>query len=175
MFDWYAVKAVPGREARAKRDIEHRMSSLGLTHLLRRVLIPTETIVVEKNGEKKDAERRIMPGYVLVNMRVTDDSWGAIKSTPGVGGFVGGEGKPVPLTREEMAKFLGQSAGGRRDARVEFELGQIITVRQGHALAGFPGVVSEVNVEQRKLKVMIEIFEREVPTEISFDQAERTK
>lgn len=174
MYSWYAVKATPGREARAKRDIEHRMSSLGLTHLLRRIVVPSETVIVERNGQKKEAERRTMPGYVLVNMCVTDDSWAAVKGTPGVGGFVGAEGKPVPLTMVEVERLVGRQANSRKIKHL-FEVDQTVTVRQGHALAGFEGRVAEVNEEQRKLRVMIEIFEREVPTELSFDQVETPK
>jgi transcriptional antiterminator NusG len=171
MYSWYAVKATPGREIRAKRDIEHRLATLGLSDQVRRVVVPSETVIVEKNGQKREAEKRTMPGYVLIHMRVTDDSWGAIKSTPGVGGFVGGEGKPVPLTMEEVERLMGRQATSRVQ-KSRFEVGQMITVRQGHALAGFTGTVSEVNEEQRKLRLMIEIFEREVPTELSFDQVE---
>lgn len=171
MYSWYAVKATPGREARAKRDIEHRMATLGLSHLMRRVVVPSETVIVERNGQKKEAERRTMPGYVLVNMQVTDDSWAAIKGTPGVGGFVGGEGKPVPLSMAEVDRLIGRQTMTRVQKAL-FEIDQIVTVRQGHALAGFEGKVAEVNDEQRKLRVLIEIFEREVPTELSFDQVE---
>lgn len=171
MNSWYAVKTVPGRETRAKRDIEHRFASLGLSNQLRQIAIPSETVIVERNGQKRESEKRTMPGYLLVNMRFNDDSWSAVKTTPGVLGFVGGGGYPVPLSAEEVGRLLGHAT--TRTAKALFALGDIIEIKQGHPLAGMNARVDEVNDEARKLRVAIEIFERETLAELSFDNVAR--
>jgi transcriptional antiterminator NusG len=141
----------------------------------RRVVVPTEQVIETKDGQKVQTEKRVLPGYVLVNMSMSDESWTVVKGTPGVTGFVGAGAKPVPLSQPEVDRILhhGAPTGGQaQKAQVEFSLGESVKVTSG-PLSDFDGEIVDVNPDQQKLKVLVDIFERQVPVELSFDQVKK--
>lgn len=174
MFRWYVINTYSGHENKVKANLEHRIDTLGQRQRFRRVVVPTEQVIETKDGQKVQTEKRILPGYVLVNMELTDESWAVVKNTPGVTGFAGPGGKPVPLTQADVDRLLrtGAAAAERPRAQVEFQLGESVKVTSG-PLSDFDGEIVEVNPEQQKLKVLVDIFERQVPVELSFDQVKK--
>ena len=153
MFRWYVVNTYSGHENKVKANLEHRIESMGQRQRFRRVVVPTEQVIETKDGQKVQTERRILPGYVLVNMDLNDEAWTVVKGTPGVTAFVGA-GAP-------SAK-----------AQVEFSLGESVKVTSG-PLSDFDGEIVDVNADQQKLKVLVDIFERQVPVELGFDQVKK--
>ena len=174
MFKWYVINTYSGHENKVKANLEHRIDSMGQTQASRRVVVPTEQVIETKDGQKVQAEKRILPGYVLVNMDMTDDSWTVVKNTPGVTGFVGAGSKPVPLSQGEVDRILrtGTAVGDRPRAQVEFSLGESVKVTSG-PLSDFDGEIVDVNTDAQKLKVLVDIFERQVPVELGFDQVKK--
>ena len=174
MFQWYVINTYSGHENKVKTNLEHRIISMNQQPRFRRVVVPTETEIVNKDGQKVQQEKRVLPGYVLVNMDMTDDSWTVVKNTPGVTGFVGAGAKPLPLSQPEVDRILrsGQAAGAPARAQVEFSLGESVKVTSG-PLADFDGEIVDVNPDQQKLKVLVDIFERQVPVELAFDQVKK--
>ena len=176
MFRWYVINTYSGHENKVKANLEHRIDSMGQRERFRRVVVPTETEIVNKDGQKVQQEKRVLPGYVLVNMDLTDDSWTVVKNTPGVTGFVGAGNKPLPLSQPEVDRILhhGAPAGPGQVAKsqVEFSLGESVKVTSG-PLSDFDGEIVDVNPDQQKLKVLVDIFERQVPVELSFDQVKK--
>src|ERR687883_490316 len=136
----------------------------------RRVVVPTEQVIETKDGQKVQTEKRTLPGYVLVNMDLDDDAWGVVKNTPGVTGFVGAAGKPIPLSQPEVDRILrtGAQTGERPRAQVEFSLGESVKVTSG-PLSDFDGEIVDVNPDQQKLTVLVDIFERQTPVEVGFE------
>jgi transcriptional antiterminator NusG len=173
MLNWYAISTLSGQEKRAKRDLEFRFHSLGLDGQLKRVVIPSETVVIESKGKKRECERRVMPGYLLVNMHLTEESLYAVNTTPGLGGFVGSDNsRPVPLSREEVARFLRTEEAPIKKKELTFRVGEEVRIVSG-PLTDFEGFVEEVNEDRRKLRVVTRIFERDTPVEVGYDQVER--
>ena len=174
MFRWYAVNTYSGHENKVKHNLEHRVESLGQQRRVRQIVIPTEQVAEVKDGQKVQTERRTMPGYVLVNMDLNDDSWGLVKGTPGVTGFVGPQNKPVPLSQVEVDRMLHRDAepGARPRARAQFSIGESVKVVSG-PLSDFSGEISEINEDAAKLKVLVSIFGRETPVEVGFDQVKK--
>jgi transcriptional antiterminator NusG len=174
MFQWYVVNTYSGHENKVKQNLEHRIQSMGAQRRFRRVIVPTETVIETKDGQKVQIEKRVLPGYVLVNADLDDEAWTVVKNTPGVTGFVGAGNKPVPLSKPEVDRILHTGAGdaGRPRAEVEFQLGESVKVTSG-PLSDFDGEIIEVNPEQQKLKVLVDIFERQVPVELAFDQVKK--
>ena len=176
MFRWYVINTYSGHENKVKTNLEHRIESLNQKPRFRRVVVPTEQVIETKDGQKVQTEKRVLPGYVLVNMDLNDDAWIVVKGTPGVTGFVGAGAKPVPLSDGEVAKILhtGGGAGGGplTKAVVEFQLGESVKVTSG-PLSDFDGEIVDVNPDQQKLKVLVDIFERQVPVELGFDQVKK--
>jgi len=173
MFNWYVVNTYSGHENKVKANLEHRIVSMGQQPRFRRVIVPTEQVVETKDGQKVQTEKRVLPGYVLVNMELTDDSWSVVKNTPGVTGFVGSGSKPVPLSKPEVDRILHtQTTADRPRAIAQFELGESVKVTSG-PLSDFDGEIVDVNSDQQKLKVLVNIFERQVPVELSFDQVKK--
>lgn len=181
--DWYVIHSYSGHEKRVKQAIEHRVVSLNMEEHIFQVEVPMEDVVEYKNGQKKTVNRVRMPGYVLVRMDLTDESWGAVRNTPGVTGFVGHAHQPVPLTADEVysmmtpaapASAAGESALTSNGVPVEldFQVGEAITVIDG-PFATLPGSISEINVEGQKLHVLVSIFGRETPVELSFAQVQK--
>lgn len=178
MFRWYVVNTYSGHENKVKHNLEHRVVSLNQQRAVRQIVVPTETVSEMKDNQKISVEKRTMPGYVLVNMDLTEDSWQLVKGTPGVTGFVGASQEPVPLTQSEVDRLLrrGETPGGGGDAprrpRAQFTIGESVKVVSG-PLSDFSGEISEVNEDGQKLKVLVSIFGRETPVEVGFDQVKK--
>ncbi len=184
---WYVIHSYAGFEKRVKQNIENRRVSMAMEDYVYQVEVPMEDVVEIKNGQRKLVNRVRIPGYVLVNMDLNEDSWSVVRHTPGVTGFVGNSHNPTPLRFEEafnMLKSLVQiveapvskSAGGKGataariiPAEVDFEVGETITIKEG-SFAGLPGSISEIKPESGKLTVLVSLFERETPVELSFEQ-----
>ncbi|HEV2773489.1 MAG TPA: transcription termination/antitermination protein NusG [Thermoleophilaceae bacterium] len=172
MFRWYAVNTYSGHENKVKHNLEHRVTSLGQERHVRQIVIPMEQISEMKDGQKVQVERRTMPGYVLVNMDLNEDSWGLVKNTPGVTGFVGASNRPVPLNQAEIDRLLHRESAERPRARAQFTIGESVKVVSG-PLSDFSGEISEVNEDAARLKVLVSIFGRETPVEVGFDQVKK--
>src|SRR5437588_12311936 len=164
MFRWYVINTYSGHENKVKANLEHRIESMNQRSRFRRVVVPTEQVIETKDGQKVQAEKRTLPGYVLVNMDLNDDAWTVVKNTPGVTGFVGAGAKPVPLSQPEVDRILHTGAGAAAPARaqVEFSLGEAAKITSG-PLADFDGQITDVNADGPSLQVMVNIFERQVP------------
>ena len=177
MFRWYVINTYSGHENKVKANLEHRIVSMNQAPRFRRVVVPTEQVIETKDGQKVQIEKRVLPGYVLVNMDLNDEAWTVVKNTPGVTGFVGAGAKPVPLAQGEVDRILhtGAAAGGAAlRSQVEFTLGESVKVTSG-PLSDFDGEIVDVNADQQKLKVLVDIFERQVPVELGFDQVKKTE
>jgi transcription termination/antitermination protein NusG len=172
MFRWYAVNTYSGHENKVKQNLEHRVESLGQQRNLRQIVIPTEVISELKDGQKVQKEQRTMPGYLLVNMDMTDDAWGLVKNTPGVTGFVGSQQQPVPLSQPEVDRLMNRETAERPRTRAQFSIGESVKVVSG-PLSDFSGEISEINDDAAKLKVLVSIFGRETPVEVGFDQVKK--
>jgi transcriptional antiterminator NusG len=175
MFQWFVINTYSGHENKVKTNLEHRIVSMNQQGAFRRVVVPTEQVIETKDGQKVQTEKRVLPGYVLVNMNLSDEAWTVVKGTPGVTGFVGAGTKPVPLSQGEVDRILhhGAPAGGAAaKAQVEFSLGESVKVTSG-PLSDFDGEIVDVNPDQQKLKVLVDIFERQVPVELGFDQVKK--
>ncbi|MCI0157462.1 transcription termination/antitermination protein NusG [Leifsonia shinshuensis] len=183
---WYVIHSYAGFERRVKSNIENRMVSMNMEDFIFEVQVPMEDVVEIKNGQRKMVNRVRIPGYVLVRMDLNEDSWSVVRHTPGVTGFVGNAHNPTPLRFEEAFSMLkslvqvdqapvkgaakGQKAAARViPAEVDFEIGETITIKEG-SFAGLPGSISEIKPESGKLTVLVSLFERETPVELSFDQ-----
>nr|WP_233608485.1 transcription termination/antitermination protein NusG [Nocardia stercoris] len=189
--DWYVVHSYAGYENKVKTNLETRVQNLGLEDYIFQVEVPTESVVEIKNGQRKNVNRKVLPGYILVRMDLNDESWGAVRNTPGVTGFVGATSRPSPLTIDDVVKFLvpqeqqqpkkaaaattGEAAAEaivKPSIEVDFEVGESVTVMDG-PFATLPASISEINAEQQKLKVLVSIFGRETPVELAFTQVEK--
>jgi transcription termination/antitermination protein NusG len=185
--DWYVIHSYAGYENKVKANLETRVQNLDVGDYIFQVEVPTEEVTEIKNGQRKQVNRKVLPGYILVRMELNDESWGAVRNTPGVTGFVGATSRPSPLSLDDVVKFLlpqGQpkkvaksTAGAaaseatleRPEILVDFEVGESVTVMDG-PFATLPASISEVNAEQQKLKVLVSIFGRETPVELTFNQ-----
>ncbi|MCE5190836.1 MAG: transcription termination/antitermination protein NusG [Actinomycetia bacterium] len=168
---WYVIHTYSGYENKVKANLFHRIESMGMHDKIFDVFIPKETVTDLKTGGRKvTQEKKVFPGYILVQMELDDDSWYVVRNTPGVTGFVGSQGKPVPLSRKEFDRIQGRvSAAAKPKTLTDFTEGMSVKVTSG-PLAEFDGTISEVNADQGKLKVMVSIFGRETPVELGFDQ-----
>jgi transcriptional antiterminator NusG len=172
MFRWYVVNTYSGHENKVKQNLEHRVTSLNQKRFVRSVVVPTETVSEMKDNQKVSVEKRTMPGYVLVNMELNDDSWGLVKNTPGVTGFVGASNEPVPLTQVEVDRLLHREVAQKVATKAQFSIGEQVKVVAG-PLSDFSGEISEINQDAAKLKVLVSIFGRETPVEVGFDQVKK--
>ena len=172
MFRWYAVNTYSGHEKKVKQNLEHRVQSMGQAGAVKQVVIPTEQVQEMKDGQKITKEQRTMPGYLLVNMNLTDDSWVLVKNTPGVTGFVGASNEPVPLTQPEVDRLLHREVAQKVATKAQFSIGESVKVISG-PLSDFSGEISEINQDASKLKVLVSIFGRETPVEVGFDQVKK--
>ncbi|MFR9804180.1 transcription termination/antitermination protein NusG [Pseudonocardia sp. RS010] len=190
--DWYVVHSYAGYENKVKQNLETRVQTLDVEDYIYQVEVPTEEVTEIKNGQRKQVQRKVLPGYILVRMELNDQSWGAVRNTPGVTGFVGATSRPSPLTLDEVLKFLlpkqeapkekaaaaagtgGAAAGtgGGAQVEVDFEVGESVTVMDG-PFATLPATINEVNVDAQKLKVLVSIFGRETPVELAFSQVSK--
>ena len=171
---WYVVHTQTGAESKAKVNLESRAQNASLAHLIHQVLIPTEKVSEVKGGKKKISERKFFPGYILVKMELTDDSWYLVKNTPGVSGFVGSGKKPLPLADNDVVNIMQQQEEKTQKPKpkVEFEVGESVRVKEG-AFSNFNGTVEELNPNRGKLKVMVSIFGRATPVELEYWQVEK--
>ena len=172
--DWYVIHSYAGYENRVKANLENRTSSLNMEDYIFQVEVPMEEVTEIKNGQRKLVRRVRIPGYVLVRMDLSDESWGAVRHTPGVTGFVGHTHQPVPLSLDEVFSMLAPSlAPAESKSRqpevkvVDFEVGETVTVMEG-PFETLPATISEINADAQKLKVLVSIFGRETPVELSF-------
>src|SRR6201994_1732897 len=173
MFRWYVVNTYSGHENKVKQNIEHRVASLNQQRAVRQIVVPTESVSEMKDNQKITVEKRTMPGYVLVNMDLNEDSWSLVKGTPGVTGFVGASNEPVPLTQDEVNRLLHREVADRPGRpRAQFGIGESVKVISG-PLSDFSGEISEVNEDAQRLKVLVSIFGRETPVEVGFDQVKK--
>ena len=172
MYRWYVVNTYSGHENKVKQNLEHRAQSLNQRRAVRQVVVPTETVTEMKDNQKTSVEKRTMPGYVLVNMDLNEDSWGVVKGTPGVTGFVGASNEPVPLTQPEVDRLLHKEVAVRERTRAQFSIGESVKVVSG-PLSDFSGEISEINEDASKLKVLVSIFGRETPVEVGYDQVKK--
>ena len=174
MFRWYVINTYSGHENKVKANLEHRIESMNQRQRFRRVVVPTEQVIETKDGQKVQTEKRVLPGYVLVNMDLDDESWSVVKNTPGVTGFVGSGSKPVPLSQPEVDRILrtGAALAERPRTQVAFQLGESVKITSG-PLADFDGEITDVNADGQKLQVMVNIFERQVPVEVGFDNVKK--
>ncbi|TDD89657.1 transcription termination/antitermination protein NusG [Saccharopolyspora karakumensis] len=188
--DWYVIHSYAGYENKVKTNLETRAQTLDVEDYIFQVEVPTEEVTEIKNGQRKMVQRKVLPGYILVRMDLNDQSWSAVRNTPGVTGFVGATSKPSPLTIDDVLKFLapqveekkpeagkktgaGQTAAATKTAvEVDFEVGESVTVMDG-PFATLPATINEVNADAQKLKVLVSIFGRETPVELSFDQVSK--
>lgn len=171
---WYVLHTYSGYEDKVKNNLESRVELLGLENNVFKIEIPTEKVAeINDKGERETKSKKVFPGYVLVKMEMDDRSWSAVRNTPGVTGFVGSQGNPSPLTREEYNKIMRRtSVEVPKKTTTNLEVGQAIHVISG-PLKDFDGFVSEVMPEAGKVKVMVSIFGRETPVEVTFDQVEK--
>jgi len=189
--EWYVVHSYAGYENKVKTNLETRTQTLDVEDYIFQIEVPTEEVTEIKNGQRKLVQRKVLPGYILVRMDLNDASWSAVRNTPGVTGFVGATSRPSPLTVDEVLKFLaprvekeapaksgkgdGSSASsqlGGPSVEVDFEIGESVTVMDG-PFATLPATISEVNIDGQKLKVLVSIFGRETPVELSFTQVSK--
>jgi len=186
--DWYVVHSYAGYENKVKSNLETRIQTLDVEDYIYQVEVPTEEVTEIKNGQRKQVQRKVLPGYILVRMELNDQSWGAVRNTPGVTGFVGATSRPSPLSIDDVIKFLlpkqeqprkaasgkagAEAAVGKPSVEVDFEVGESVTVMDG-PFATLPATINEVNVDAQKLKVLVSIFGRETPVELSFSQVSK--
>ncbi|PAQ15163.1 transcription termination/antitermination protein NusG [Bacillaceae bacterium SAOS 7] len=175
--NWYVVHTYSGYENKVKANLEKRVESMGMQDKIFRVIVPEEEETDIKNGKKKVTKRKVFPGYVLVEIVMTDDSWYVVRNTPGVTGFVGSAGhgsKPTPLLPDEVKNILKQMGMDEKRKEVDFEINETVIVNEG-PFAEFEGTVEEIDYDKAKLRVLVNMFGRETPVELDFDQVNKLK
>jgi transcription termination/antitermination protein NusG len=171
---WYVVHSYAGYENKVKSNLESRIASMNMEERIFEVVIPVEDVIEFKNGKKVVVQKKVFPGYLLVRCELDDDSWYVIRNTPGVTGFVGPGTKPTPLSRKEVETFLqvappGEEAPKKSRPSLQYEISESVRVKEG-PFADFTGTIAEINEDQLKLKVLVNIFGRETPVELEFSQ-----
>ncbi len=169
---WYVVHSYSGYENKVKKNLEHRIESMGMGDLIFRVVVPTEEEVELRDGQRKTTERRIFPGYILVEMVMTDDSWYVVRNTPGVTGFVGSANEPTPLRQEEVDRILKRMEAETPKVKVSLKPGHKVRIVEG-PFTDFMGTVEELLLEKGKVRILVSFFGRETPVELDFLQVER--
>jgi len=177
--DWYVVHSYAGYENRVKTNLESRITSLNMEDYIFQIEVPTQQVTEIKSGKKQTVNEKVLPGYILVRMDLTDESWAVVRNTPGVTGFVGLSSRPSPLPLSEVATLLAPApaetqaqAAAAKKVSPEYEVGESVTVMDG-PFATLPATVNEVNPVTQKLRVLVSIFGRETPVELSFDQVSK--
>ncbi|HHT27067.1 MAG TPA: transcription termination/antitermination protein NusG [Firmicutes bacterium] len=170
--EWFVIHTYSGYENKVKANLERRVESMGMEDKIFRVLVPIIEEIDFKDGKKRIAKKKVFPGYVLVEMIMSDDSWYVVRNTPGVTGFVGSGSKPIPLDRSEVKAILKQMGFDEGRPRVAFAVGDHIRVSTG-PFANFDGHIAEVDIERGKVRVVISMFGRETPIELDFEQIEK--
>ncbi len=167
--DWYVVHTYAGYENKVKANLASRIQSMNMEDKIYEVVVPTEEVMELKSGRMQSVQKKVFPGYILVRMDLDDDSWYVVRNTPGVTGFVGTGAKPTPLDPGEVSRILAPKPEERMRPRLEYEQGEVVSVIAG-AFSGMSGPISEINMDQQKVKVLVDIFGRETPVELPFDQ-----
>ncbi|MDQ0190390.1 transcriptional antiterminator NusG [Alicyclobacillus cycloheptanicus] len=173
--NWYVIHTYSGYENKVKNNLESRVQTMGMEDKIFRIMVPTEEELEVKNGKKRVVQRKVFPGYVLVEMIMTDDSWYVVRNTPGVTGFVGSPGggsKPVPLMPAEVRMIHRQMGVDEVKTRIDYEVGEAVRIVDG-PFADMIGTVEEINSDQEKLRVLVSMFGRETPMELDFTQVEK--
>ncbi len=166
---WYVIHTYAGYENKVKTNLENRIASMDMREKIFKVVVPMEDVLEIKSGKKEIVKKKILPGYILVQMILDDDTWSAVRNTPGVTGFVGSSAKPTPLSEDEVERLLEKPLMEKPKPQTEFVEGQSVKVAAG-PFADLTGTIAEINIDQSKLKVMVSIFGRETPVELGFDQ-----
>lgn len=170
--NWYVIHTYSGYENKVKANLEKRVESMNVGDKIFRILVPMEDIMEVKDGKKKMTQKKIFPGYVLVEMYLTDDSWYVVRNTPGVTGFVGAGSKPIPLIESEVANILKHIGLEEAKPKQVFSVGEVITVTTG-PFQNFTGTIEEVYPDKGKLKVLVVMFGRETPVELDYSQVQK--
>ncbi len=170
--NWFVIHTYSGYEERVKKNLEQRIKFMDSGDEISEIVIPTEEEVEVKGGRRRTVTRKILPGYILVKMKMSDQSWGVVRNTPGVTGFVGSSGKPTPLREEEVNEILKQMSAEAPRVKTGLRKGQSVRVVDGPFI-DFVGVVDEMNMEKSKLKVLLSLFGQETPVELDFLQVEK--
>ncbi len=169
---WFVIHTYSGYEERVKKNLEQRIKSMDAEIEISEIVIPTEEEIEVRNGQRRTVSKKILPGYVLVQMMMSDQSWGLVRNTPGVTGFVGSNNKPVPLQEDEVSRVLRQMEAEVPKVKVGFRKGQSVRVTDGPFI-DFMGVVDDISMEKGKVKVLLTLFGRETPVELDFLQVEK--
>ncbi len=167
--DWFVIHTYAGYEKRVKTNLERRVDSMDMKDKIFRIMVPTEKEITSRSGQKRTIEKKVFPGYVLVEMFMDDDSWYVVRNTPGVTGFVGPGSKPVPLSEKEITHILRQVGVVEGKPRIDFDVNQVVRVVNG-PFKNFEGKVEEINREKGTVKVSVSMFGRETPVELEFHQ-----
>ena len=170
--DWFVVHTYSGHEERVKKNLEQRMKLMESGDKIFQVVVPTEDEVEVRSGQRRTIAKKILPGYVLVQMQMSDQTWNIVRNTPGVTGFVGSGSKPVPLQEEEVDQILKQMVSETPRVKVGFKQGQSVRVTDG-PFTDFVGIVDEISADKGKVKVFLSLFGRETPVELDFLQVEK--
>ncbi|RME61823.1 MAG: transcription termination/antitermination factor NusG [Caldilineae bacterium] len=169
---WFVVHSYSGMENKVKRNLEHRAESMGLTDKILQVVVPTETEIEIKEGVRREVERRVFPGYILIQMIMDEDSWYVVRNTPGVTSFVGMGNDPTPLSEEEVERIMSRIESSEPRVKVSFHVGERVRIIEG-PFAEFTGVVDAIEPDKGKARVLVSFFNRETPVEVDFLQLER--
>lgn len=169
---WYVIHTYAGYENKVKTNLENRIISMNMRDRIFKVVVPMEDVIEIKAGKKEVVQKKLLPGYILVNMLLDDESWYVVRNTPGVTGFVGSGAKPTPLSEAEVEKLIYKPATEKPRPSTEFQEGQSVRVSSG-PFVDMTGTIAEINLDQSKLKVLVSIFGRETPVELGFDQVTR--
>lgn len=167
--EWFVVHSYSGMENKVKKNIEHRAESMNKSAEILEVVVPTETEIEIRNGVRREVERRVFPGYVLVKMYMNEESWYVVRNSPGVTGFVGMGTKPTPLSEEEVGKIMRRIESDAPRLKVSFAVGELVRILSG-PFAEFSGIVDEIDADKGKAKVLVSFFNRETPVEVDFLQ-----
>lgn len=170
--EWFVVHSYSGMENKVKKNLEHRAESMGMTDRILQVVVPTETEIEIKEGVRREVERRVFPGYILIEMIMDEDSWYVVRNTPGVTSFVGMGNKPTALSADEVERIMSRIESDEPRVKVSFEVGERVRIIEG-PFAEFTGVVDAIDPDKGKARVMVSFFNRETPVEVDFLQLER--
>jgi transcriptional antiterminator NusG len=170
--EWYVVHSYSGKENKVKKNLEHRAESMNMTDRILQIVVPTETEIEIKEGNRREVERQVFPGYILIEMIMDEDSWYVVRNTPGVTSFVGMGNKPSPLSQTEVNHIMSRIESDEPRVKVSFDVGERVRIIEG-PFAEFTGVVESLEPEKGKARVMVSFFNRETPVEVDFLQLER--
>ena len=170
--EWYVVHSYSGKENKVKKNLEHRAESMNMTDRILQIVVPTETEIEIKEGNRREVERQVFPGYILIEMIMDEDSWYVVRNTPGVTSFVGMGNKPSPLSQAEVNHIMSRIESDEPRVKVSFDVGERVRIIEG-PFAEFTGVVESLEPEKGKARVMVSFFNRETPVEVDFLQLER--